>query len=303
MYANTGSMPNLAQPDNRHANQPRARPTTTAYYVTGYPSYPEPEPYANGVYMYDNEMEGHYTVNPSYHPTQPTYHSHEVHGHYGHDEMDGMSQNPYATLRPPRNRQVPRGNEQPVKNFQKAIVAEHLRGWYQRNAQQPQQPQQQPAYGNYDYDRGSQHSLGYQTMPSAQSHNHRNIAYSSVSSASLSGNWHGHMSVGSAMSEYDMPAHAPQSYSYSTAPYSHSAHSRYGASQLLKGSWLSPEGQRRCALSPASSSSPPSSSYPSSSSCSYSPGCRERQLSSSPSRPNSSRGHRLSKVSFAKGPT
>ncbi|KAF3855822.1 hypothetical protein F7725_016545 [Dissostichus mawsoni] len=221
MYANTGSMPNLAQPDNRHANQPRARPTTTAYYVTGYPSYPEPEPYANGVYMYDNEMEGHYTVNPSYHPTQPTYHSHEVHGHYGHDEMDGMSQNPYATLRPPRNRQVPRGNEQPVKNFQKAIVAEHLRGWYQRNAQH-----QQPAYGNYDYDRGSQHSLGYQTMPSAQSHNHRNIAYSSVSSASLSGNWHGHMSVGSAMSEYDMPAHAPQSYSYSTAPYSHSAHSR-----------------------------------------------------------------------------
>ncbi|KAJ4926703.1 hypothetical protein JOQ06_014451 [Pogonophryne albipinna] len=218
MYANTGSMPNLAQPDNRHANQPRARPTTTAYYVTGYPSYPEPEPYANGVYMYDNEMEGHYTVNPSYHPTQPTYHSHEVHGHYGHDEMDGMSQNPYATLRPPRNRQVPRGNEQP-KNFQKAIVAEHLRGWYQRNAQQ----QQQPAYGNYDYDRGSQHSLGYQTMPSALSHNHRNIAYSSVSS---SGNWHGHMSVGSAMSEYDMPAHAPQSYSYSTAPYSHSAHSR-----------------------------------------------------------------------------
>ncbi|KAI9532395.1 hypothetical protein NQZ68_032593 [Dissostichus eleginoides] len=221
MYANTGSMPNLAQPDNRHANQPRARPTTTAYYVTGYPSYPEPEPYANGVYMYDNEMEGHYTVNPSYHPTQPTYHSHEVHGHYGHDEMDGMSQNPYATLRPPRNRQVPRGNEQPVKNFQKAIVAEHLRGWYQRNAQH-----QQPAYGNYDYDRGSQHSLGYQTMPSAQSHNHRNIAYSSVSSASLSGNWHGHMSVGSAMSEYDMPAQAPQSYSYSTAPYSHSAHSR-----------------------------------------------------------------------------
>ena len=82
---------------------------------------------------------------------------------------------------------------------------------------------------------------------------------------------------------------------------------RYGASQLLKGSWLSPEGQRRCALFPASSSSsassssPPSSSYPSSSSCSYSPGCRERQLSSSPSRPNSSRGHRLSKVSFAKG--
>ncbi|XP_063766832.1 FERM domain-containing protein 4B isoform X2 [Eleginops maclovinus] len=300
MYANTGSMPNLAQPDSRcYAIQQQARPTTTAYYVTGYPSYREPEPYANGVYMYDNEMEGHYTVNTSNYPTPTAYHSHNMHGHYGHDEMDGMSQNPYATMRPPRNRQVPRGNEQPIKAFHKTTVEEHLRGWYQRNAQN------KPAgYGNYDYDRGSQQSLGYQTMPSAHSQNNRNIAYSSVSSASLSGNWHGHMSLGSTMSEYHMPAHVPQSYSYSTAPYSHSAHSRYGASQLLKGSWLSPEGQRRCAPFPASSSSsasssPPSSSYPSSSSCS--PGCRVRQVSSSPSRPSSSRGHRLSKVSFAKG--
>ncbi|XP_029287249.1 FERM domain-containing protein 4B isoform X4 [Cottoperca gobio] len=216
MYANTGSMPNLAQPDTRcYAYQPRARPTTTAYYVTGYPSYPEPEPYSNGVYMYDNEMEGHYNVNPSYHPTQTAYHSHDMHSHYGTDEMDGMSQNPYATLRPPRNRQVPRGNEQPVKTVQKALVAEHLRGWYQRNA-----AHKQPAY---NYDRGSQQSLGYQTMPAPHSHNNRNISYSSVSS---SGNWHSHMSGGGGLSEYDMPVHAPQSYSYSTAPYSHSAHNR-----------------------------------------------------------------------------
>ncbi|XP_033481349.2 FERM domain-containing protein 4B isoform X3 [Epinephelus lanceolatus] len=218
MYANTGSMPNLAQPDTRcYAYQPRARPTTTAYYVTGYPSYTEPEPYSNGVYMYDNEMEGHYNVNPSYHHT--AYHSHDMHSHYGTDEIDGMSQNPYATLRPPRNRQAPRSNEQVGKNIQKALVAEHLRGWYHRNAAQKQ------ASYNYDYDRGSQHSLGYQTMPSPYSHNNRNIAYSSVSSASSSGNWHSHIS-GGAMSEYDMPMHAPQSYSYSTAPFSHSAHSR-----------------------------------------------------------------------------
>ncbi|XP_049443282.1 FERM domain-containing protein 4B isoform X3 [Epinephelus fuscoguttatus] len=218
MYANTGSMPNLAQPDTRcYAYQPRARPTTTAYYVTGYPSYAEPEPYSNGVYMYDNEMEGHYNVNPSYHHT--AYHSHDMHSHYGTDEIDGMSQNPYATLRPPRNRQAPRSNEQVGKNIQKALVAEHLRGWYHRNAAQKQ------ASYNYDYDRGSQHSLGYQTMPSPYSHNNRNIAYSSVSSASSSGNWHSHIS-GGAMSEYDMPMHAPQSYSYSTAPFSHSAHSR-----------------------------------------------------------------------------
>uniref|UniRef100_A0A3B5BCZ2 FERM domain-containing protein 4B-like n=1 Tax=Stegastes partitus TaxID=144197 RepID=A0A3B5BCZ2_9TELE len=220
LYANTGSMPNLAQPDTRgYAYQPRARPTTTAYYVTGYPSYAEPEPYSNGVYVYDNEMEGHYNVNPSYHQTQTAYHGHDMHSHYGNDEIDGISQNPYATLRPPRNRPVPRGTEQVSKNIQKALVAEHLRGWYHRNA-----AQKQAAY-NYDYDRGSQHSLGYQTMPTPYSHNNRNISYSSVSSVSSSGNWHSHMSSGD-MLEYDMPTHAPQSYSYSAAPYSHPAHNR-----------------------------------------------------------------------------
>ncbi|XP_076608815.1 FERM domain-containing protein 4B isoform X1 [Chaetodon auriga] len=298
IYANTGSMPNLAQPDTRcYAYQPRARPTTTAYYVTGYPSYAEPEPYSNGVYMYDNEMEGHYNVNPSYHPTPTAYHSHDMHSHYGNDEIDGMSQNPYATLRPPRNRPVPRSNEQVSKNIQKALVAEHLRGWYHRNA-----AHKQAAYNyDYDYDRGSQQSLGYQTMPAPYSHNSRNT----YSSASSSGNWHNHMSAGG-MLEYDMPMHAPQSYSYSTAPYSHSTHNRYGASQLFKGSWHSPDGQRRCALFPASSSSSassstsslPSSSFPSSS---YSPGCRVRQVASSPAQPQSSRGHRLSKVSYVKG--
>ncbi|XP_036955764.1 FERM domain-containing protein 4B isoform X5 [Acanthopagrus latus] len=301
MYANTGSMPNLAQPDTRcYAYQPRARPTTTAYYVTGYPSYVEPEPYSNGVYMYDNEMEGHYNVNPttSYHPTPAAYHSHDMHSHYGNDEIDGMSQNPYATLRPPRNRPVPRSNEHIGKNIQKALVAEHLRGWYQRNA-----AHKQAAY-NYDYDRGSQQSLGYQTMPAPYGHNNRNTSYSAVSTASSSSNWHSHMSS-SGMSEYDMPMHAPQTYSYTTAPYSHPAHNRYGASQLLKGSWHSPDGQRRCAFFPASSSSSassstsslPSSSFPSSS---YSPGCRVRQVASSPAQPQSSRGHRLSKVSFVK---
>ncbi|XP_031135797.1 FERM domain-containing protein 4B isoform X2 [Sander lucioperca] len=300
MYANTGSMPNLAQPDTRcYAYQPQARPTTTAYYVTGYPSYAEPEPYSNGVYMYGNEMEGHYNVNPSYNPTPTAYHGHDMHSHYGNDEIDSMSQNPYATLRPPRNRQVPRSNEQVGKNIQKALVAEHLRGWYQRNA-----AHKQAAY-NYDYDRGSQQSLGYQTMPAPHSHNGRNISYS-VSSASSSVNWHNHMS-GGGMSEYDMPMRAPQTYSYSTAPYSHSAHNRYGSSQLFKGSRHSPDGQRRCAFFPTSSSSSASSSIsslPSSTfTSSYSPGCRVRQVASSPAQPQSSRGHRLSKVSFAKDPT
>lgn len=172
IYANTGSMPNLAQADARCYNyQPRSRPTTTAYYVTGYPSYIEPEPFSNGAYMYDNEMEGHYTVNPSYHPTPAAYYSHKMHSQYDTDEIDGMPQNVYATLRPPRNRPA-HSNEQVGKNTQKAMVDEHLRLWYQRNTAQKQAM-------CYDYDRGSQQSLGYQTMPGPYSHSNRTVSYSS----------------------------------------------------------------------------------------------------------------------------
>ncbi|XP_068170983.1 FERM domain-containing protein 4B isoform X1 [Antennarius striatus] len=293
LYANTGSMPNLAQADPRsHAYQPRTRPTTTAYYVTGYPPYAAPEPYSNGVYMYDNEMEGHYNVNPHYQQTLAPYHGHNMHGHYGNDEVDGMSQHPYATLRPPRSRPPPQSNEQVSKNIQKALVAEHLRGWYHRNAAHKQAP-----YG-YDYDRGSQQNLGYQTMPGPYGYNNRNTSYSSVSLAST-GNWHGHISGGGgSMFEYDMPVHVPQSFTYTAAPFSHPTHSRYGTSQLFKGSWHSPDGQRRCAFFPASSSSS-TSSFPTSSSSS--PGCRVRQTSSSPAWSVSSRGQRLSKMSFLKG--
>ncbi|XP_047439151.1 FERM domain-containing protein 4B isoform X3 [Mugil cephalus] len=299
LYANTGSMPNLAQPDAR-CYQPQARPTTTAYYVTGYPTYVEPEHYSS---MYDNEMEGHYNVNPSYHHHhhgQTAYHSHDMHSHYGTDEMDGISQNPYATLRPPRNRPAPRSNEPTGRNIQKAMVHEHLRGWYQRNAAHKQTPY------NYDYDRGSQQSLGYQTMPAPYNHINRNVSTYSVSSVASSGNWHSQVS-GGGMMEYDMPMHAPQSYTYSTAPYSHPAHNRYGTSQLFKGSWHSPDVQRRSAFFPPSSSTPGSPSAPSLSSSSFpshsfSPGCRVREVPSSPAQPHpSSRGHRLSKVSFAKG--
>ncbi|XP_026162674.1 FERM domain-containing protein 4B isoform X2 [Mastacembelus armatus] len=294
LYANTGSMPNLAQPDGR-CYQPRARPTTTAYYVTGYPTYTEPESYGSGAYMYDNEMEGHYNVQPSYYPTPTAYNS-RMCSQYDNDEIDGMSQNLYATLRPPRNR-PPHGNEQVSKNVHKALVVEHLRDWYHRSAAQKQTPYNY----DYDYERGSQQSLGYQTMPPP--YNNRNTSYSSASSASSTANWHSHMSGG--MLEYGMSMLAPQSYTYSTAPYSHSTHSRYGASQLLKGPWHSPDGLRRrafypasCSSSASSSTSLPSSSFPSSS---YSPGFWVKQVASSPAQPQSSRGHRLSKVPFAKG--
>lgn len=171
-------MPNLAQADARcYAYQPRGHPATTAYYVTGYT---EPDPYSNGLYMYENEMEGHYNVSASYNPPPTAYHSREMHARYGNDEMDGMTHNLYATLRPPRNRPVPRSNEQVSKNIQKAVVAEHLRGWYQRNT-----AHKQAAYNHeYDYDRGSQQYLGYQTMHGYS----RNTSYSSGGLMASAGN-------------------------------------------------------------------------------------------------------------------
>ncbi|XP_061639483.1 FERM domain-containing protein 4B-like isoform X1 [Phyllopteryx taeniolatus] len=217
IYANTGSMPNLAQPQTHcYAYQPRTRPTTTAYYITGYPNHTEPELYSHGVYMHDNEMEGHYSVKPPLHSTHAAYRAHDVHSHYGNDEIDGISQNLYATLRPPRNRPAPRSEEQLSRNLQKAVVAEHLRGWYHRNT-----AYKQAAY-SCDYDRGSQQSLGYQTMPAPLSHNNRNLSYSSASST---GNWHGHISSHGIV-DCDMPKQMPQTYSYTTAPFSRSTHSR-----------------------------------------------------------------------------
>ncbi|XP_019911326.2 FERM domain-containing protein 4B isoform X4 [Esox lucius] len=219
VYANTGSMPNLLQADTRYnACQPHRapRPTTTAYYVTGYPCYTEPEPHLNGVYAYDHQLEGQYSVNPSYHATSAYRGQDTYGGRYGDDEMDSMAQNPYATMRPPRNRQPPPRTEHVTRNVQKALVAEHLRGWYQRNTSH-----KQPLA--YDYEpRGSQQSLGYQTMPTPYN---RTMSYTSVSShqSSTTGAWHGHL--GGGMSEYDMPVqqHYP---SYGTAHYIHPAHSR-----------------------------------------------------------------------------
>ncbi|XP_064824941.1 FERM domain-containing protein 4B-like isoform X1 [Oncorhynchus masou masou] len=219
VYANSGSMPNLAQTDARYNTYqpPRApRPTTTAYYVTGYPSYPEPEPYSNGVYMYHNELEGHYNIHPSYNAA-PAYHRHDAYSsRYGDDETDSMAHNPYATLRPPRNRHAPPRTEHVTRNIQKALVEEHLRGWYHRNASH-KQPQA------YDYNqRGSQQSLGYQTMP-----------YSSVSShqSASAGGRPGHLRGG--MVEYDVPLPVQQHYpSYGTAHYGTAHHPAYSRSYV-----------------------------------------------------------------------
>ncbi|XP_053492024.1 FERM domain-containing protein 4B isoform X2 [Ictalurus furcatus] len=201
-YANTGSMPNLAQNDSRCCtyNAP-TRPPTTAYYVTGYPCYADP--HTNGSYTYEDETAGHYSVNPSYQTL--SYHAHEQYSDYSHTEMDSMSRNPYATLRQTRSR-PPSRNENLMRSTQKAIVAEHLRGWYNRHTVQRQMP--------YEYDRESQQSMAYRMIPHAYGYNDRSTSYASVSTAPSTGNWHDHLSVG--LSEYDMGLHPQHAYSYNS---------------------------------------------------------------------------------------
>uniref|UniRef100_A0A3P8WQI4 FERM domain containing 4B n=1 Tax=Cynoglossus semilaevis TaxID=244447 RepID=A0A3P8WQI4_CYNSE len=57
--------------------------------------------------------------------------------------------------------------------------------------------------GIYDFDNGSQLSLGYQTMPAAFSHSSRTTSFSSVSSADSTGNWRSQLAVG--LAEYETP--------------------------------------------------------------------------------------------------
>ncbi|KAJ8016737.1 hypothetical protein DPEC_G00010460 [Dallia pectoralis] len=200
VYGNTGSMPNLVQNHLgcSYAYEPPGHYAPTAYYVAGYPC-PDVEPYSNGApYVYENEMEGHYNVNPSY--QAHNYHGHERYRTYSSDRADSLAQNPYATMRLPRTRQGPR-HEPLQKNMQKALVAEHLRGWYHRSG-----GQRGPA--GYDYDVGSQLSLGYQTLPAPFSHSSRTASYSSVSSSTSTGNWRSQLAVG--LSDYDNMVESPQ---------------------------------------------------------------------------------------------
>lgn len=166
-YANTGSMPNLAQNDSRcYTHKAPTRPPTTAYYVTGYPCYADP--YTNGSYAYEDETAGHYSVNPTYQAL--SYHPQEPYSDYTHAEMDPMSQNPYATIRQARSR-PPSRNENVAKDMQRAMVAEHLRGWYNRNAQHKQMP--------FEYEREPPQILPYRTTPHPYDCNDRSHLYGS----------------------------------------------------------------------------------------------------------------------------
>ncbi|XP_042535915.1 FERM domain-containing protein 4B isoform X1 [Dipodomys spectabilis] len=211
--SNSGSMPNLAPKDSmRNGVYSKSQePPSSSYYISGYAPYAECDLYYSGGYVYENDTEGQYTVNPSYRSV----------AHYGYDrqrdysrsfhedEVDHVPHNPYATLRLPRKTAVK--SEHITKNIHKALVAEHLRGWYQRASGQKDQGHSPQT--SFDSDRGSQRCLGFAGLQVPCSPSSRASSYSSVSSTNASGNWRTQLTIG--LSEYESPAHSPYTGCYS----------------------------------------------------------------------------------------
>ncbi|XP_039627226.1 FERM domain-containing protein 4B-like isoform X2 [Polypterus senegalus] len=222
-YANTGSMPNLAQNDLRHYTYQSVSPQmSTAYCITGYVPYTDTEPFSNGGCVYENESEGRYYLNTSY---PAPYYGHEKYLDYPEqDETDHFAHNPYATIRPPRGRQVT-ATQDVTKNIQKALVAEQLRGWYKRAAVHRDHGRNLQA--GYEFDRRSMQSLGYSSAPGPFTPNNRVPSFPSVSSGAR--NWQSQMNVGSvdyeASINQQLHYSSPHGRSYSSTP----LHSRYPA--------------------------------------------------------------------------
>ncbi|KAM5233598.1 FERM domain-containing protein 4B isoform 3-T3 [Hipposideros larvatus] len=204
--SNSGSMPNLAQKDslrNGVYSKSQEQPSSN-YYISGYTPYAECDLYYSSGYVYENDTEGQYSVNPSYRSL----------AHYGYDrqrdysrsfhedEVNRVPHNPYATLRLPRKAGAK--SEHITKNIHKALVAEHLRGWYQRASGQKEQGHSPQT--SFDSDRGSQRCLGFAGLQVPCSPSSRASSYSSVSSTNASGNWRTQITIG--LSEYEIPAHS-----------------------------------------------------------------------------------------------
>ncbi|XP_075406018.1 FERM domain-containing protein 4B [Tenrec ecaudatus] len=212
--SSAGSMPNLAPKDGLRNGvcAPGPEQPCAGYYIAGYPPYAEGDLYYGGGCVYENDTEGHYSVNPSARASahcgydRPRDYSRSFH----EDEVDRAPHNPYATLRLPRKATVK--SEHITKNIHKALVAEHLRGWYQRASGQ-KDPGHSPQT-SFDLDRASQRCLGFAGLHVPCSPSSRASSYSSVSSTNAPGNWRTQMTIG--LSDYETPAHSPYSSCYST---------------------------------------------------------------------------------------
>ncbi|XP_034631240.1 FERM domain-containing protein 4B isoform X2 [Trachemys scripta elegans] len=202
--ASSGSMPNLAQKDSRNGVYQKSQEhPSSSYYVPGYSPYTECDVYYNGGYVYENDTEGQYSVNSSYRSSVHCgYDRYRELRSYHEGEMERVPHNPYATLRLPR-KQVAK-TQQITKNIHKALVTEHLRGWYQRASGQKDQGQSLQA--GFDSDRGSQRSLGFAGLQVPFSPSSRASSFSSASSTNTSGNWRNQIALG--LSDYDTSSHS-----------------------------------------------------------------------------------------------
>ncbi|XP_043564262.1 FERM domain-containing protein 4B-like isoform X2 [Chiloscyllium plagiosum] len=219
--AASGSMPNLAPKDGRNGvyqnsyNQP-----SSDYYIPGYPPYCDYEPYG---YTFENDTEGHYNVKAPYrssHSYNAEHYRDYSRSYQGDNES--MPQNPYATLRNVRRRGAK--SEQITKNIQKALVAESLRGWYERASTHKDYGLQ----AGLDSDRGSQQSLGFAYMHGPFSPTSRATSFTSVSSATSTGTWRSQLTVGH--QDYD---HGTYTSSFTNSYSNTTLHSRRSSFQCL----------------------------------------------------------------------
>ncbi|RVE73347.1 hypothetical protein OJAV_G00049270 [Oryzias javanicus] len=168
IYSNAGSMPNLVEAEPSWYQNPAHPQCPTAYYVSGYPRYGKPEAYSPYA-----ESERYYALYPHY--QGPPHSSH----------MDPYASWGAAGTRPAwgaaGTRPAPPSSRQNPKSFQKALVAEHLKGWFQRNTSHR-------LGGLYDYDRVSQHSAV------VHPYNHRSAPCCTAPLSSSSGNWNAYRS-------------------------------------------------------------------------------------------------------------
>ncbi|XP_067854986.1 FERM domain-containing protein 4B-like isoform X2 [Heptranchias perlo] len=229
--APSGSMPNLAPKDGRNGvyqnshNQP-----SSDYYIPRYPPYNDYEPYG---YTFENDTEGHYNVKAPYRSSH-SYNTEQYrdYNRFYQSNVDSMSQNPYATLRNMRRRGAK--SEQITKNIQKALVAESLRGWYERASTHKDHSLQ----AGLDSDRGSQQSLGFAYMQGPFSPTSRATSFTSVSSATSTGTWRSQVTVG--LQDYDQIPYTSSfnnSYSNTTLhsrPYSERMYSDSGDTSQLE---------------------------------------------------------------------
>uniref|UniRef100_A0A8C3EW54 FERM domain containing 4B n=1 Tax=Corvus moneduloides TaxID=1196302 RepID=A0A8C3EW54_CORMO len=202
--ASSGSMPNLAHKDVRNGIfQKNQEQPSTNYYISGYSPYTEADVYYNGGYVYESDTEGQYSVNPSYRSSAHYgYDRYREFQSYHEDKVDRVPHNPYATLRLPR-KQVAK-TEHITKNIHKALVAEHLRGWYQRASSQKEQGHSLQA--GFESDRGSQRSLGFAGLQTPCSPSSRVSSFSSASSTNAAGSWRNPLALG--LSDYDTLSHS-----------------------------------------------------------------------------------------------